>query len=209
MTRAGRRRRREGGVALLEIAILSPIVFFLLFALLEFGLLFRDQLTAQDAVGDAARLGAIMGPDVATDGTNADFQVIKTIREGLGSIPPEWVQRIVIFRGNPAGAGSPTDQLPATCKGGTAIAGRCNVYDPFSAFTAVEAGNVNFFNCAANPTSPACSWQPELRDDGPEPANIQYLGVFVRIRRDSLTGVFADTFTIDRAFVLRLEPGTV
>ena len=207
--RRARRRRPDGGVALLEIAILSSIVFFLLFAVLEFGLLFRDQLTAQDAVGDAARLGAIMGPDVAADGTNADFQVIKSVREGLGSIPPGWVQRVVVFQGSAAGAGSPTDQLPATCKNGTPIAGRCNVYDPNAAFAAVEAGDVNFFNCAVNPSSPACPWRPELRDDGPQPANVQYLGVFVRISRPSLTGVFAPTFTIDRAFVLRLEPGTV
>ncbi len=202
-----RRRRRERGVALIEIAIVSPIVFALVFAIMEYGLTFRDQLTAQDAVGDAARLGAIVGPDVTSSGSNADFEIIRTLRDGLGNVPTSWVTRIVVFQGSPGGAGAPERQITATCRNGTAVANVCNVFPVNRAFAAVQDGDTDYFDCNDNPTGPSCSWDPVDRDDGPLPTDIDYVGVYVRIDRPGLTGLFGSTRTVERASIVRLEPG--
>lgn len=199
------RRHRERGVAMLEIALVAPIVFLLVFGIIEFGLVFRDQHATQDAVSEAARMGAILGPDTVI----ADYEIMSALRDGMGGIPPEWIETIVVFRAAGGGAGgSPVSQVPAGCRQGTASS-RCNVYDPEEAFRQVVAGNTAYFNCSTNPTGPACSWPASLRDDGPSPATIHHLGVYVRLHRDSLTGVVGSTFTIESASVIRLEPGSV
>ena len=202
-----RRRRRERGVALVEIAIVAPIVFALVFGIMEYGLTFRDQLTAQDAVGDAARLGAIVGPDVTSTGSNADYEILRTLRDGLGNVPTSWIVRIVVFKGSAGGAGAPERQIPVSCRNGTAIAGTCNVFDVNSAFNAVQSGDFAYFDCPATPGSPSCPWPPSGRNDGPNPNVIDYLGVYVKIQRPGLTGLFGSVRTVERAAIVRLEPG--
>jgi hypothetical protein len=203
------RRRRERGAALIEVALVTPILFLAIFAIIEFGVVFRDQLTVQDAVSDAARMGAILGPDFTATGTNADYEIINALRQGVSSLPVGWIDRIVIFKASGGGAGDPVDQVPTTCRNGTSMANRCNVYSPTPAFAAVYNSDADYFNCAVNSSSPACNWRPETRNDGPEPNQIEYVGVYVRIDRDALTGMFGSRFTIERAAIVRLEPGQV
>ena len=57
--------RRDDGATVVEFGIVALLVFTLLLAIFEFGLLFRDNLTATDAVSDATRVGAIVGPDIS------------------------------------------------------------------------------------------------------------------------------------------------
>ena len=61
--------------------------------------------------------------------------------------------------------------------------------------------------CAANPGGPACSWNPVLRRNGPQPSDVDYLGVWVLVDHPFVTGLFGQTLTIQRAAVVRLEPG--
>lgn len=196
----------ESGAAIVEIALIAPVLFLLVFGLLEFAVVFRDQLTTQDAVGDSVRMGAIVGPAATSGGGNADYEMMRALREGLGSIPREWVTGVVVFKGNPASAGPAANQVPAACKNGFAVPGRCNVYPPQQMFQALDPGGVgaSYFTC---PGGPACSWPPSSRDDGPNPTEIDYVGVWVRVQRQAFTGFFRPTFTFERAAVLRLEPG--
>ena len=96
----------------------------------------------------------------------ADFATIKRLRQGLGTIPVEWIEKIVIFRAQDPTVGSAVDQLPQTCKDGVGTSGSgsntnpalnyvgaCNVYDPELAFRAYEAKNTDYFSCA--PATPA------------------------------------------------------
>jgi hypothetical protein len=201
--------RRARGAALVEVAIVVPIVLAVLFVILDFGIVFRDQLTLEDAVNDAARAGSIMGPDTTVEGANGDYEVISTLREGLGSIDPGAIERIVVFKGSEPDGDSPESQVPTACKDGTPAPGDvCNVYPVQDAFLAAQEGDVAYFNCPANPGSPACSWIPEDRDDGPDPAEIEYLGVWVKLRTDRFIGLAGPSY-VERAAVVRLEPGEV
>lgn len=199
---------RQRGASLAETAIVSLLVFSLIFAILEFALVFRDYLTVGDAVGDAARMGAVVGPDEDPDtGANADFEIVRTLRDGLAEIPLANIERIVIFDALSSGADDPLDQIPAACRAGTPVAGRCNVYEPAASFVAAQTPDVSYFACSG--TGPACAWPATSRDDGPDADTIDYIGVYVRVRHDYLTGIIGSGLTIERATVVRLEPGTV
>ena len=194
-------------MTLVELAIVGTIVFTLFLAVFEFGLLFRDNLTTTDAVADATRIGAIIGPDVASDGTNADYAIVKTVREGLSSLSGAEVRYVVVFKA-PASGQSAIDQVPSACKRGVSIAGICNAYPADAAFAAVESGQAAYFTCPSPPVAKiACRWNPQTRSDGPLPSDVETLGVYVRIDKDGYTGMFADSWTIDRASISRLEPG--
>jgi hypothetical protein len=206
------RHRRERGVTILETAVVAPVLFLFLLAAFEFGLFFRDAMTVADAAADGARVGAVVGPDLdQSSGGNADFVIVKTVREALASLDPYSIERIVVFKGNSAGVGAPLQQMTTSCRNGTASAahraGRCNIYeDPVAAFAAVQSGDATYFDCPGSSVS--CDYNPETRDDGPQINDIDYLGVYVRLNRGSASGVLGAS-AIERATVVRLEPGVV
>jgi hypothetical protein len=201
------RRRGDRGAALLETLLVFPVAMAIFLGIFEFGLIYRDVLTTNDAVGTGARAGAVVGPRVTASGSNADYVIMRSVRESLGSIPTEWIDHIVVFKSNPPGAGGPLAQVPASCRAGTPVAGRCNVYDPQDAFLAVQSGNAAYFDCPGS--GPACSWPPQSRENGPTINDIEYLGVYIRLERPYISGLFGDMFTIEQAAVVRLEPGVI
>jgi hypothetical protein len=185
----------DGGLALIEFCLVAPIFLLLVLGIVEFGLVFRDTTTVSDALNDAARSGAIAGPDwgaldddpppasgsppVLTNATG-DFVVIKHVRQALGVIPVEWVKRIVIFKAGDPTLGSPEDQLSAACKSGSgssgsgpnadprlAYVGACNVYDAEDAFRAYQSKDVAYFNCTLSSGSPECNWPSRSRVNDP------------------------------------------
>jgi hypothetical protein len=154
----------------------------------------------------------------------ADFVTIKRLRQGLASIPVAWIDRIVIFHADDPAFGSPEDQLSQACKDGTGSVGTgapdyigaCNVYDPEEAFAAYEAKDVDFFNCSQDATSDECNWPHQVRSNEPFNPVVDpnypgpdYLGVWVKLDRAYLTGLFGKSLTLDIASVVRLEPGII
>lgn len=201
--------RREEGAALVEIALVATLVFTIFLAMFEFGLLFRDSLTVTDAVSDATRIAAVIGPDIV-DGTNADFAAVRAVREGLASLNDDQIQTIVVFKSG--GGGSAVDQVPVACRNGNSLAGICNAYDATAAFNAIVGGDTGYFECPTGGTpssDPACGWDPEDRQDGPTSADVETVGVYVLVERGGYTGLFGNSWTISRASTLRLEPGVI
>ena len=179
------RTRGDDGATLIEFSFIAPVFLLLIFAILEFGLVFRDYITVSDSINDAARSGAIAGPNtgaldddpppvggpVPLPNATGDFVTIKRLRQGLGLIPVKWVKRIVIFKSGDPTLGDPAGQLSAGCKAGTgssgtgpnvdpalAYVGACNVYDAEEAFRAYQNKDVAYFNCTLNVASPECNW---------------------------------------------------
>lgn len=197
--------RGDDGATLVEMSIVATLVFTVFLAMFEFGTLYRDSLTATDAVSDATRIGAIIGPDVQADGSTADYAIVKAVREGLSALNDSSVQYVVVFK-SPGTGDDAESQVPAACRNGTSLPGICNSYAGPAAFGAVESGDVDYFTCSAADTA-ACPWNPTTRSDGPTSAQVETLGVYVKIRRGGVTGLFGDDFTITRASTIRLEPG--
>lgn len=215
------RSRDERGVAAIEGAFVLPVLLVFIFGTFDGGLLFRSYLTAGDAVGDGTRIGAIVGPDPyvlvndpddPTDDVevSGDFMIVKAIREGTASIDPELVEKIVVFKAGPPGRGAPLRQVPNACRNGwnSSTFWKCNVYPGQQAFQAVQQGNIGYFRCDVG-NERACGWPPLSRNDGPVLSQIDYLGVYLRVRHNLLTGLFGDVRTLERAMILRLEPGEV
>lgn len=206
------RARGDRGAAIFETALITPVFFLLVFGIFEFGLIFRDYLTTSDAVGDAVRRGAVQGPEPAA-GTNAsaDYSIVSTLRQATAAIPVDWIESIVIFRADERANTPAVTQARTLCDldGPTSAGSGCNYYQPRQAFLAVQNGNFGYFDCPGG--SSACGWDPladpNQRLDGPDPLDIDYIGVYVKIERPYVTGIFGDTFTIEHAAVAPLEPG--
>jgi Flp pilus assembly protein TadG len=54
-----RRGRGQRGAAVVEFAIVGPVLFLLIFGLIDFGLVFNDYLAVRNGVQNGARLGAV------------------------------------------------------------------------------------------------------------------------------------------------------
>jgi Flp pilus assembly protein TadG len=200
------RRRDDRGLAVVEAAVIAPVLLTVLLLIFEYGLYFRDSLTTSDAVEDGARVGAIIGSDSDATVVNADYQILRTLRDATSGLDPNKIQRIVIFEATGSSADSPLDQIPTSCRNGTPST-RCTVYqDPGAAFAAVQSGDTVYFASCPPPTG-AC-WDPSTRDEGPDPRDIDYLGVYIRYSHPALTGMFGSR-TIEDAAVVRLEPGSM
>jgi hypothetical protein len=205
MSRWRRRERNDEGAALLETMLVAPVFFALVLAIFEFGLIYRDVLSVSDAAGNGARRGALIGPRIPASGANADFEIVREVRNSLGSVSVDWVERIVVFKAGPPGAGGAMAQVPQACKTQDSVPGVCNVYDPANAFLAVDTGNNDYFDCGSGGRS--CAWLPTSRSNGPTPSDIDYLGVWIRVQRPYVSGLFGDVFTFEQASVMRLEAG--
>jgi hypothetical protein len=213
----------EAGTALTETALLAPIFVVILFAIIEFGLVFRDTLSIGDAVSDAARWEAVQGPDPREiefpEGSgdfyqvSADYSAVRAVREATSGIRPEEIDRIVVYKVDAVDLRqdlSAVALVPDACKTGnsSSTANSCNMYPAKEAFLAVQEGQTDYFECDTG-TERACGWDPFARNDGPAAAAIDYVGVYVKMRHDFVTGLFGKSYDFDRAKILRLEPGEV
>jgi Flp pilus assembly protein TadG len=94
---AGRGIRRPRGQALVEFALVAPVLVFILFAILEASLLLFTVGSARFAAGDAARLESEAGTN-----TDADSSSVTLIRTGpfgltrLATVTSIDVQRMVL-----------------------------------------------------------------------------------------------------------------
>jgi hypothetical protein len=223
----GRQRcRGSRGASLIEAAVMTPVFLLLVFGIIEFGVVYRDYLTIGDATTVGARIGSITGPGLAdvrvSDGAggtvtveaNGDFAAMMAVREDLAAIPIDWIDRIVIFEGDkPSQQTTPVNQVPAFCKNTASIPANgpgCNIYEPREAFEhlegTIDSADLDYFKCVSS-SDPACGWNPDTRANGPTTDDIDYFGIYIKIDRPYLTGIFGDDFTIEQAHILRLEPG--
>jgi hypothetical protein len=202
-----RARRTDEGVATLETMLVAPVIFLLVLGIFEFGLVYRDMLTVSNAAGDGARTASVLGPRPTESGVNGDFAILTAVRNSLGSVPVESINRIVIFRAGPPTDGSAVSQVPAACRTFGSQPGVCNVYDPGNAFAALDAGDNSFFECGLG--GAACWWPPHQRRNGPRVQDIDYVGVYIRMHRPYITGLFGQSLTLEEAVVFRLEPGVL
>ena len=72
-----RHPRGERGQAMVELALVLPVLLLLLLGIAQFGLIFSSQLTLQNAVREGARIGAVGGDDAAID--NAVLNAASTL----------------------------------------------------------------------------------------------------------------------------------
>ncbi len=180
-------RSNERGVAMVEAAIVTPLLLMLLFGIIEFGFMFKDTLT----LANSSRAGSRMASAAAVDPL-ADYFVLQAIKGASGTFTA--VQQVIVFK-----ATSPTSAVPGSCLTG-AVAGLCNVYNQtdlsISQATFQGAGYTkdDFWAAPTRVTSIRAVGGPD------------YLGVYVKAQHDSVFQIIVPSRTLTDTTIMRLEP---
>ncbi|KAA0236007.1 MAG: hypothetical protein EDR02_02310 [Actinobacteria bacterium] len=188
-----RRANHQRGAAMVEAAIMTPLFFLLLFAALEFGLAFRNYLTVANTTRNAARIASAVGNDL-----NADFNILKEVKSASAAIPAESINEIVVFDAGSVN-GSIEDVARVACKTAS-VSGVCNRYTPLD----LELDEDDFGCEVADPDR---FWCPDTRNvslavSGPP----DYIGIYISVDYEFITGLFGSTKTFTDEVVIRLEP---
>jgi hypothetical protein len=111
----GRLSRDDRGVAAVEAAIITPVLFLLLFGIIEFGLVFKDQLAITSAVRSGARI-ASAEPRIATFATDAASAVAREAGAvDMSKVTALWIYQADPSTGHPINAGSTFDSCATNC----------------------------------------------------------------------------------------------
>lgn len=198
-----RRARGERGSVLVEAAFITPVLFFLLFSILEFGTAFRDYLAVANTTRDGARAASVFGND-----SSADFDILQSIADAGNVIDRRDIQKIVIYK-----ATGPNTPVPTACTTATVgIVDVCNVYSATALDLAeTEFGcradrNLDKYWCptATTATSPAQTGRKVAMSGANGPPD--YIGVWVQVNHTWLTGLFGRNLTFTDSTVMRMEP---
>ncbi len=193
------RGRNERGALSIEAALAIPLLVFILFGFVEFGLAWRSSNQAAATVR-AAVLEASRDPEQRT----VDLHVIERIRAGLPGGALDEVEWVIVYRtddpqGDPTAACS---AAAAAVGGGTGgVVGSCNVYGG-TALATLGAADFTGADCVGSPDEPFC---PIGRRSVFGPGD--RLGVALRFRHDWITGLLpGGGRTISDHSVTVLEP---
>jgi hypothetical protein len=88
-------RDKERGATLVEAAVSYGLLFLALFAVVEFGMVFKDWLSVSQATREGARAGATFGDDLSTD-----IQVLDGVEDAMGAHGWSAGDQVRIFRAN-------------------------------------------------------------------------------------------------------------
>ena len=184
-------RERERGATIVESALCLPVFLLVIFATMEFGLAFRSYLTLSATTREAGRFSATLGNDV-----DSDFQVVTGIVASLAGTRGATLEQVVIYKSTGPLQTTAGGAL-AACRAGS-VANLCNSYVGSALTTPAN-------NWACNYTSPDRYWCPGVRkvnlSDPPD-----YIGVYIKVRHQGLTGILGMTRTFTDEIVMRLEP---
>ena len=180
-------RSDERGVAMVEAAIVTPLLLMLLFGIIEFGFMFKDTLT----LANSSRAGSRMASAAAADPL-ADFYVLQAVKGASGTFTS--VQQVIVFR-----ATSPTSTVPASCLS-SAVAGVCNVYNQTD--MAISQATFQGAGYTKDDAWAAATRVTSIRAvNGPD-----FLGVYVKAQHNSVFRIIVPSRTLTDTTVMRLEP---
>jgi Flp pilus assembly protein TadG len=177
----------ESGVAIVEMAIVLPLLILLVFGIVEYGLLFKEKLTIASATASSARTGATMGSRDA-----ADMRILEALEAGLfDQVDSSVLISVEIFKANET-TGAKT--------------GFVNTY----IFTPSDP--CKWAPCPSTTPGPAVyggNWPPVDRNTtlSPTGGGLDVLGIEVVYHHSDITGLIpgVDRNLTERALI-RIEP---
>ncbi len=177
----------ERGATLVEASISYGLLFLALFAVLEFGMAFKDYLSVSHASREGARAGATFGND-----PGADIQILRDVEATLAPIGLEDGDRVRVFKANPPLNGTTYTYRPGTGCGSNvtpALTGCCD-WSPCP-----EPGRTTY----STPT-----WDPFSRDISAPVTD--RLGVQIHFTHQWLTGFFTPATDFTTSTDFQIEP---
>jgi hypothetical protein len=192
--------RKERGATATEAALVAPLFIALLFGIVETSVYLLDV----NAIRNATRISAHEGANSARDSL-ADYNLIKSSLGALSGMANR-VDGIVVFK-----AANPGDVVPSACVDAlnnhdAGVPGRCNVY----AADQISALDPLHFGYAVGSNEDATLWDRNWpatgrRDSLSGTTRPDLLGVYVRVKHRSLTGVLP-TKTLVASVINEIEP---
>lgn len=189
-----KRFREERGATLVEASICYVLLFMALFAVLEFGLAFKDWLTVSHASREGARAGATFGNDI-----NADINVLRNVEATMAVNGFRAGDQVRIYQANnPSQPGTVFSYAPGFDCGtipsvDPALPGCCD-WSPCPEF-----GRLTY-----SASNPLFLWQPLDRDV--TAPTTDRIGVEVRFTHQWITRFFASTSDFTTTTEFQLEP---
>lgn len=169
--------RAQRGAAIVEAALITPLVLFVMLASVELSLLGNSHLALGTAVAEAGREASI-----TRDDTYADTQILTELRSRLDPADANAVTRVIIYA--PTGPNAPPS---ASCAAGTSD-GSCTVYT------------------SLRPSAAALSCATATGHCPSERTPRSLLGIQVRFEHRTLTGLLTRTVVMTRGSVVAVEP---
>lgn len=182
--------------AIVETALVLPVLVVLLVAIIEGGTLLYARLTVEHAVRAAAR-----AVSVAADAVDGDARALDMLRSRVGGLDPDAIERIVFYR-----AASPDAGPPPACAAGPRRSPALDLEDGCLVVTPSEpgacggsgsSGGSRDLATECEEITPAggngsggsgwtlvCGWCAADRSEG------ELIGVWLSYRRTSITGAF-------------------
>lgn len=193
--RAAGRGRGERGVAVTEFAIVAPFLALLVAGIVEFGTLWRDNLTVTSATRSAARVVSSAG-----DSQGADYEGIQSLRAALESLDGITIDAVLIYDAAALDGEPHPDCFDANGDPQGSSLGRCNLYTN-SQIESLTFGD--FVGC----TGPDANFCPLTDREVAQQVGTTNVGVWVRVERDFFTELIpGDGITITDHTVMKVEP---
>ncbi|MDZ7674705.1 MAG: TadE/TadG family type IV pilus assembly protein [Acidimicrobiales bacterium] len=191
------RRRDSRGIALIEAALVVPLLVLLAFGAIEAGFAYRDGNTLARATQAAARVDARVA-----DGRLADYEALRTLDSALAAIDASSITKVIIFDATATGG-----DVPASCKtltpsdaGPIGQPGSCNVYSA----TQVRTDDPSKFSGGCGGMKWDANWCPTNRiRTGDDPDRV---GMFVELSYDKAVKVLPGSIALTQTAVFQLEP---
>ncbi len=196
--RAARRARGDRGLAIVEFAVVAPLLGMLVAGTTEFGTGWRDNLTVTNATRAAARVASNLGDD-----RDADREALETLRAALAGMEGTTLDGVLIFDAS-AADGQPS-ALCFTAGGDPkgSASGNCNYYTD-AQLQSLGAGDFTGSSCSGEPDENFCPVTERQTDLS---SGLTPVGVWVRVEREWYTQVFpGDGYTITDITVMNVEP---
>jgi Flp pilus assembly pilin Flp len=183
-------RRDDRGATLVEAALVYALLFLALFAVVEFGLAFKDWLSISHAAREGARAGATFGND-----PTADIQILRDIEQTLAPAGIANGMNVRVFNAEAPGVDEVYSYAPGTdCSDNTPVglpplAGCCDwtpCPEPFRDSYQVPG------------------WDPSTRDV--EAPDLDRIGVEVQFSHQWLTNYFVPSSDFTTVTDFQIEP---
>jgi hypothetical protein len=169
---AARPRRLDSrGTALVEGAIVTPILLLAMFMVIDTGLLMFTKLTTGEVVGEVSREAIVL-----RDFEDADSRILDALELRMTGLNRSQLERLVIYQ-----AGDMDADPPTACTTGALASSTehgCSVYGPDDLDK--TWGEL------------VCGWCPENREDG------HLIGIWVRLKFNSATGLLPEVSMTER-----------
>ena len=174
------RAKRESGAALVEFALVLPVLLLVLISIFEIGAAFRNYLTVSYLAREGARMSAFLGTNI-----NADCTMVTSLATQMGSGDLSNLQRIEIFRADAAGN---------------------QVISDTNTFTLTGADPTNCAHWTQVIGWPSPNRQTDVSTTGTPPLDV--IGVRLVLTESWMTQFppYGGSYTVDENTIVRMEP---